>query len=206
MSMQIFDCEQGSREWLLARLGIPTASEFDTACAQEGPRGGKPKGKRTYMLKLIGERMTGEPTERFENEHMRRGHRLEPDVRRWYDMITDCADRYQVGFIRRGEAGASPDSLIGASGMLEIKTKLPHLQLECLLAGELPADHKAQVQGQLWIAEREWCDFVSYWPGLPTFMVRVHRDEPYIKQMSIYIETFLDELRELQVQIEQKAA
>ena len=114
----------------------------------------------------------------------------------------------RVGFIRNGEAGASPDSLLGANGLLEIKTKLPHLQLEVLLSDAMPTDHRAQVQGQLWIAEREWCDFVSYWPRLPLFVKRIHRDEAYIKTLQEGVAVFLAELHDLQAKFEpqEKAA
>ncbi len=64
----------------------------------------------------------------------------------------------------------------------------------------MPASHKAQVQGQLMIAQREWCDFVSYWPKLPLFVVRVNRDEKYIKELSEQIDIFNEEM----AQIEQK--
>lgn len=203
--LQVFECEQGSPEWYACRLGIPTASEADVVIAQRGPRGGEPKGRRTYMLKLIGELMTGKPKIDFQNGHMDRGKEMEDEARRWYEMVSGH-ETHKVGFLRRGDAGCSPDSLIGSDGLLEIKTKLPHLQLECLLDGVLPSEHRAQVQWQLWIAEREWCDFVSYWPGLPGFGVRVSRDEPYIKQMAAYVDQFNTELRELMAQIQQKAA
>jgi hypothetical protein len=203
--LQIFDCEQGSPEWYACRLGIPTASEFETVCAQRGPRGGEPKGRRTYMLKLIGERMTGQPKYDYQNDHMVRGKEMEDEARRWYQMVTEITTQ-KVGFMRRGDAGASPDSLVGNDGMLEIKTKLPHLQLEYLLDDDAWTEHKPQTQGQLWIGEREWCDLVPYWPGLPTRALRIYRDEPYIKQMSIYVDVFNNELLELMARIQQKAA
>ena len=59
--------------------------------------------------------------------------------------------------------------------------------IEYVLKGELPATYKPQVQGQLWISEREWCDFVSYDPRIPHssrfFCTRVYRDEKYIKEL-----------------------
>jgi hypothetical protein len=63
-----------------------------------------------------------------------------------------------------------------------------------LLSGGLPPEHKAQCQGVLWVAEREWIDFVSYWPGLPMFIVREHRDEEYIAKLSDAVDQFNDEL------------
>lgn len=204
MELQIFNCEQGTAEWLLARAGIPTASEFDTVMAK-GRGGGESKTRRTYMLKLIGERLTGEPAYSYTNDHMERGKVMEAEARDLYAMVADV-EPVQVGFIRRGDAGASPDSLIGDNGMLEIKTKLAHLQLDVLLGDELPSEHKAQCQGQLWIAEREWVDFVSYWPGLPLFRKRVFRDEAYIARIKVEVDEFNNEMLELIERINQKRA
>jgi hypothetical protein len=182
--MEVFTCEQGTAEWFAARMGIPTASMFGAVCAK-----GEGKTRTTYMHKLAGEILTGEPMDSISNAHMERGHAMEPDARNLYAMMHD-ADPELVGFIRDGRAGASPDALIGADGLLEIKTKLPHLQIEAILADKLPAAHRKQVQGQLWIAERDWCDFVSYWPGLPLFVVREYRDEKLIAEISAEVDHF----------------
>jgi hypothetical protein len=188
MMLQIIECDQGTDEWLRARMGIPTASCFKQILAK-----GEGKTRRSYMLKLAGEILTGEPMEGFSNQHTERGHEMEPEARDLYAFMRD-AEPQLIGFIRNGQKGCSPDSLIGANGMLEIKTKLPHLQIDCLLSGGLPSDHKAQCQGQLWIAEREWLDFVSYWPKLPLHVVRVHRDEEYIAKLAQAVDEFNDEL------------
>ncbi len=190
--IDIYRGEQGTDEWRQMRAGIPTASEFATVLAK-GRGGGESKTRRTYLLKLAGERLTGEPAESYSNGHMERGKAIEAEARNAYAFMRD-ADYEQVGFIRNGNAGCSPDGLIGDDGMVEIKTKLPHLQLEVLLANELPAEHVAQCQGALWIAEREWLDFVSYWPRLPLFTVRVQRDEAYIARLKIEVADFNSEL------------
>ena len=91
--------------------------------------------------------------------------------------------------------------MIGDDGLIEIKSKLPHLQLDVLLRGEMPSEHKAQVQGQLWVCEREWCDFVSYWPRLPLFVKRVCRDEKYIKELQESVEKFWTELHETEARV-----
>lgn len=201
MELQIFNCEQGTPEWYAARAGIPTASEFDTVMAK-GRSGGDSKTRRTYMLKLIGERLTREPMYSYSNEHMERGKVMEAEARDLYQMIAEV-ECQQVGFIRRGDAGCSPDSLINAKGMLEVKTKLPHLQLDVLLTDEFPTEHRAQCQGQLWIAEREWVDFVSYWPGLPLFAKRVFRDEPYIARLAEAVRVFNEEMQETIAKVQQ---
>lgn len=203
MPIQIINCTQGEPEWFSARAGIPTASEFDTVMAH-GKGGAPSKTRRTYMLKLLGERITGQVIEGYSNAHMERGKAMEAEARAAYALMADVEPEL-VGFIRNGNVGCSPDSLIGDNGINEIKSKLPHLQLELLFTGEMPSEHVAQVQGQLWVAEREWCDFVSYWPGIRIFVKRVYRDEKYIANLSIEVRMFLEELSALENKYRQAA-
>jgi hypothetical protein len=187
--IEIFDdIEQGTPEWFAVRAGIPTASRFATAMAK-----GEGKTRSEYMRKLAGEILTGEPMDSYNNGHMVRGHTMEDEARELYAFVHDAEIR-RVGFIRNGQKGGSPDSLVGNDGGLEIKTALAHIQIERLLRGDLPPEHRAQVQGNLWVAEREWWDFCSYWPKLPLLRARVYRDEVYIKNMAGEVDRFNDEL------------
>jgi len=138
--------------------------------------------------------------ESFTSPHMERGKLMEEEARSAYSFVTglECED---VGFLRRGRAGASPDALIGEDGLLEIKTKLPHLLIEALLKGEFPPEHKAQCQGQLWIAGRDWIDLAIYWPGLPIFICRAGRDEAFIRELSDAVDSFNDELDRIVAQV-----
>jgi hypothetical protein len=190
--IQIIDCEQGTDEWFAARAGIPTASMFKTVTAK-GRGGGESKTRRTYMLKLAGERITGDSMESFSNPHMERGKVMEAEARATYAFTRDV-EPASVGFIKRGNSGASPDALIGDAGMLEIKTALPHILIDHLLRDEPPPEHKAQCQGQLWVAGREWVDLMIYWPSLPPLVKRIERDDKYIDEMVAAIGQFNDEL------------
>lgn len=189
--IQIFDMEQGSPDWFAARAGIPTASMFSIVMAK-----GEGKTRSKYMRVLAGEILTGEPAETFSNVHMERGKVMEDEARETYAFIHDV-EPVRVGFVRNGQKGASPDSLIGDNGGLEIKTALPDIQIDRLERNRLPPEHVAQVQGSIWTAEREWWDFVSFWPKLPMLRIRVYRDEPYIKTLSDEIDRFNDELASL---------
>lgn len=194
MTVQIIDCEQGSEAWFAARMGVPTASEFHTVLAK-GRDGGASLTRKTYLLKLAGEILTGEPMDSYSNAHMDRGKAMEGEARELYAFAHDVEPE-QVGFIRSGEKGCSPDSLIGASGMLEIKTKLPHLLIPLIIKDDFPPEHKAQCQGALWVAEREWIDIAVYWPKLPPFIKRAYRDEAYIKTLAAAVDAFNEELAE----------
>lgn len=194
MSLQIIDCEQNSPEWHRARMGIPTASEFKTIIGIKKDAREKVT-RRTYMLKLVGEILTGEPAENYTNANMERGHAMEEEARDLYAFMHNAEPR-RVGFVRNGPKGCSPDSLIGGGGLLEIKTKFPHLLIDCLLKDDFPAEHKAQCQGALWVAEREWIDICVYWPGLPLFVKRAKRDEAFIGDLARAVDDFNAELAE----------
>lgn len=199
--IQIVNVEQGTDEWRAARAGMPTASMFKDALAK-----GEGKVRRTYMMKLIGERLTGALSEGYSNGHMERGQEMEPEARDAYAWLNDV-EPVQVGFVVNdslidlGQIGCSPDSLIGESGLLEIKTKLPHIQCELLLQDRVPPEHLKQIHGAIWVCEKEWCDFVSYWPGLPTFIKRVHRDEKVIAELKSGLTEFYSEMLELEQKI-----
>ena len=187
-ALEVFDVEQGSPEWFEARRGVVTASRFSDVLSK-----GQGITRRKYLLTLAGEAITGEVAESYSNAHMERGHVMEGDARDLYAFAKDV-EPMLVGFMRRGRAGASPDSLVGDNGMLEIKSKLPHLQIDMLEKNKLPSEHVAQVQGQLLVSGREYCDFVSYWPKLPLFCIRVERDEKYIAALEQAIADFVGEL------------
>lgn len=194
--MQVHNMPQGSPEWFEARKGIPTSSQFATVLASGRTKGSPSKTRQTYLYKLAGERLTNEPMESFSNRHTERGHEMEPQARQFYGFLHEVEPEL-VGFITNGPKGCSPDSLIGESGMLEIKTKLPHLMIEAHERGKFPPEHYAQCQGQLWIAEREWCDLICYWPKMKPLIVRTYRDEDYIANLSEKVDEFNDELAAL---------
>lgn len=183
----IYTCAQNTPEWLEARRGIPTASRFADVLA-----GGKGITRGKYLRTLAGEIITGEVAEGYTNAAMDRGHEMEADAANLYAFERDVEPEV-CGFMRRGQAGCSPDRLIGDAGMVEIKTKLPALQIEVLESGHMPSEHVAQVQGQLWVSGRDWCDFVSYWPRLPLFVERIERDEVYIARLAQAVADFIGE-------------
>jgi hypothetical protein len=197
------DLDQNSPEWFAARLGIPTASMFSAILAK-----GEGKTRKSYMHRLASEIITGEPTEGFTNAAMERGHEMEPEARNYYSFLHDIEPQ-RVGFIRNGDKGCSPDSLIGENGMLEIKTKRADLLIDVLDKGEFPSEHKAQCQGALWVAEREWIDICVYWPKMPVFIKRAYRDDAYILTISAAVRAFNDELQQTVARVRaygQKAA
>lgn len=189
--IQIFDCDQGSPEWFACRAGIPTASMFSAIMAK-----GEGKTRRSYLHKLAAEIITGDPGESFQSQAMERGKVMEDEARALYEFLEDEPVQ-RVGFIRNGIMGASPDCLVGSRGGLEIKTQRADLLVETLLRDEFPSEHKAQVQGNLHVSDREWWDLMVYWPKMPPFRKRVVRDEAYIKNMDGEVARFHDDLQDV---------
>lgn len=192
MTLVVIGCDQGSQAWHIARLGIPTASRFHTVLAN-GKDGGASLTRKTYLFELAGEVITGEPMESFTNSYMERGKVMEDEARNLYSFMKDVEPQ-RVGFILNGPKGCSPDALLGEDGVLEIKTKAAHLLGELILKDEFPPAHKAQCQGALWVAQREWVDIAAYYPGMPLFVKRAARDETYIAKLSSEVERFNAEL------------
>ena len=182
--MTVLECEQGSAEWQSARLGIPTASCFSRILTSKGALSAQ---RRKYKAELLAEYFLGEPIEDWDSEWTLRGKLLEPQARDFYAFHADVEPR-TVGlcYVSARElhdaqhpapdarmvgeepaVGASPDSLVGDDGLLEVKVPMAATHLLWLAEGVVPSTHVAQLQGQLWVTGREWVDFMSYHPDLP---------------------------------------
>ena len=188
--MRIIDCEQGTEEWLKCRLGVPTSSNFKKILT---PTGLESKQAEGYMNLLLAEIITGEVDGMEPNGWMQRGTETEPVARSWYEMAHNV-DVKQVGFVMADGYGASPDGLVGDDGLVEIKVPAPQNQVANLLSGRMPSEYIPQIQGQMLVCEREWCDFLSYNPGMPPLLLRIERDEKYIAALSARLEWFTEQL------------
>jgi len=183
--MQVIkDIEQGSQEWLQMRLGVATASNFDKIITSTGVES---KALKDYAFELASDSLLTEPEVGFQSEAMIRGNKLEEEARSYYSFVTDNKVE-EVTFIKKDNIGYSPDGLIGDNGLIEIKCPLKKNHLKYLIDNKLPTKYKAQVQGGLYISQREYCDFVSYHPLFKDekkmLVIRVERDEEFIKKLS----------------------
>ena len=194
-------CEQGSEEWLSLRLGKITASRVKDVLTK-GRGTSQSKTAESYMMELIAEILTGNSKPFFENDAMRWGTETEPQARAMYAVNNDFVDVKEVAFVGHNEqVGISPDGLIGDDGLLEAKCPNTTTQLKRALSDDYSADYKAQIQMQLWVTEREWCDFVSFDPRLDCdagyLQQRVYRDEEYIEEMKTKVYAFVEKMNEL---------
>lgn len=191
------DLEQGTPEWLNARLGIITAS-----CASHlltsTLKVASNAGFWSYMYQLIGERMTKYVELQYVSDDMERGHEDEITARIIYNK--EVAPVKEVGFITNDFGGAvrvgySPDGLVGDDGLIEIKSRLQKHQVETLLNGEMPNEYLMQVQCGLLVSGRKYCDFISYCGGLYMVAIRVLRDPSIISALLTAAVQFENELQ-----------
>jgi hypothetical protein len=195
-----FDVEQGSPAWFALRLGLPTASNFSRIITPGGKASSQLAG---YAHELIAARILGHAVDDESFGFMQRGKVLEKAARNFYEMRNDVEVEL-VGFMLTDDrqAGASPDGLVGLDGLLEIKVPNAANHVAYLLEAEGIGDnHKPQVQGQLWVAEREWVDTVSYNPELPNALVRSGRDAGYIRTLESQMRKFNDYVGEAMLKL-----
>lgn len=192
-----FDIEQNTDEWINLRMGKFTASMFSDLMGS--------KNTLTYQKainKVVFEILTNEVPENFTSGYMERGHELEPLAKELYSMMT-FNDVSNGGFFSYGNyIGASPDGLIDDDGLLEIKSPSFNTMINYLLRESLPIEYKYQVQGQLFVTNRKWCDFMAYHPKLKPLIIRVERDEDIITdiqtRLNEAIETVINRIKLLQ--------
>jgi len=184
------DIQQGSAAWLELRAGIPTASNFHRILTPSG----KPSTQATdYLHGLLAERMMGHPLVEHVSLWMQRGQDLEAEAVLYYELQRECATE-RLGFCTNdaGTIGASPDRLVGEDGLLEIKVPKDSTHVGYLLAEPVDKAYYPQIQGQLWIAERQWLEILSYHPELPPALVRVERDEDFIARLAAATTAFAE--------------
>ena len=194
--MIILDIEQGTDEWLKARSAIPTASMFSSIITSTGKAS---TSSKTYMNQLLAEHIAGGPVDAWEgNKFTSIGTEREPESRALYSLITDN-DVNEVGFVFKDDkklVGCSPDGLVGDNGLVEFKNPKASTLIGYKLANKIPAGYIPQIQGQLWVTGRDWCEFMAYHPDIGHFFIRADRDEKYITTMSGMINKFIDEMLE----------
>ena len=196
------DVLQGSTEWLNLRAGIPTASEFDSILT---PGGKASKSSERYLFSLLAERIMGHPRIESVSTWMDRGAEMEGEAVSFYELQRDC-ETVKVGFITNdsGTIGASPDRLVGDDGLLEIKVPSEHVHVSYLLKKAVDQTYYPQIQGQLWIAERQWVDICSYHPEMPPALIRVERDEAFIVLLKAAVGEFSKVLENMALELAEK--
>ena len=191
--------EQGTPEWLQERCGKVTASRI--ADVMSSGRGKEPSATRkNYMAQLLTERLTGTVAESYTNAAMQWGTETEPQARAMYELQTGL-DVVEVGFVPHPtieSCGASPDGLVGDTGLVEIKCPNTATHIETLRGAAIDRKYLLQMHWQMICTGRDWCDFVSFDPRLPAAMqlhvVRAERNAELVEEITAAVTQFLTEL------------
>ena len=190
--------EQGTPEWHQLRLGKVTASRVADILATT--RTGPSASRQNYLIELALQRSTGNIEPSYTNAAMEWGTQTEPQARAAYEVETgNFVD--QVAFIDHPTIawfGCSPDGLVGDDGLIEIKCPNSATHWEYFKAKKPPQKYVIQMQTQLAVTGRKWCDFVSFDPRMPErsqlLIVRIERDEAYIAELEEKVKQFLSEV------------
>lgn len=178
--MIIQDVQQNTHQWFRAKLGLPSASEFDLLVKNNGGLTGK--SGQTYAKRLAYEIITNEPLPSISTKWMERGVDLEPEAARMYEFQTDSRCE-EVGFITDDDRtmGCSPDRFVGEDGGVEIKCPAGWTHIDYLLDAKHGPQYRQQIQGTLLITGRKWWDRMFYHPLLKPVIVRFDADPAYQK-------------------------
>jgi putative phage-type endonuclease len=190
--------EQNTPEWHQARCGSLGASAVHDALART--KAGWGAGRANAKAKLVLERLTNTPQDSFTNAAMQWGHDQEDNAAKAYAFRTDnpveVCGIYKHPFI--DGTHASPDRLVGDDGLVEIKCPNSATHLDTLLSKKVPAKYITQMQWQMAVTGRKWCDFVSFDPRFPEehqlFIQRVERDDQLIQELEQMVAEFLAEV------------
>ncbi|MDP9115577.1 MAG: YqaJ viral recombinase family protein [Acidobacteriota bacterium] len=192
--MKVHDVIQGSTAWLRIRMGKPTASQFSRIVT---PTGKVSTAQDGYMRELLAELIMGRPLDGPKMPWMERGTALEPDAVALYEFKNDVETEV-VGFITNDAEtmGCSPDRRVTPKRLLQVKCPKPEIHVGYLLFDDISKEYRPQLQGELYVAEAEVNEIISYHPEMPYAIVKVERDEPYIKLLAGELDRFVERLAE----------
>lgn len=200
--------EQRTEEWFAARCGRVTASRIADVLSKI--KTGESASRKNYRTELILERLTGKKSEGFVNPAMQWGIDNEPLAIAAYEVKTgNFVDK--VGFVNHPtieNLGCSPDGYVQSEGLIEVKAPNSTTHIEYLEYGKPPTKYVPQMQCQMAVTGRKWCDFVSFDPRLPNglqlFIVRLERDDKYISKMESVVQEFLNEVNSAVIGLKEK--
>jgi putative phage-type endonuclease len=194
-NMRIIECEQRTSTWMKWHSGRLTASRMCDLMAYSKVKGKETQellSRRDYRDELVAERLTGQMSQHFVSQQMKRGNEEESYARSAYEVDQDV-EVDQIGFVIHetyGWAGCSPDGWIGREKGLEIKnlTTVNHLAL--WKSKHVPQEYYDQIQWNMFVCEFDAWEFVSFdsrlfqrAPHLQLLIIPVQRDEKRIGEL-----------------------
>lgn len=207
--MRILDLEQGSEAWENFRAVRPTASCFGKFITPS--KCDYSRQATRYACEIVASRMKLYTVDTPPFAWMEHGNEMEPNAVLAYEKQFGVKTT-KAGFVLpdfTDDFGGSPDRLVNVTqrdeahwdceGILEIKCPKAETLMDMHLndgSAELYA--KPQIQGLLWIAKAQWCDFYVFHPELEPYHLRVLPDEEYQKKIGEHLLTFLAEIKRVE--------
>lgn len=190
--------EQGTTEWIQARLGVLTASTADKLVTKTL----RPSAQRESVINtLVAERLLQEPLDDWQGNYWTdRGKLLEAEAKAYFELETGL-NVSPVGFVYRDEArneGCSPDGLIRNDNdeiIAGLELKCPKAETHVQYLRDEKADkYLPQVQFSLWATGLPAWYFVAYYPGLPPLLRRFEPDPKWQAAIADAAKEVIDEV------------
>jgi hypothetical protein len=203
--MRILCEQQGTEEWHRVKRGVISAS-----CAHIVLMGKGTKTQKNYIESLVYD-LEGLPD--FGSQECEPwfvdGRYYESFARGWYSW-QNSTEVTETGFIVHDDyswIGCSPDGLIGDDGLVEIKFRK---YLRTFKQHSALLENKSvmpQIQTQLFVTGRQWCDYVNYWRDDDNefeqgSIERILRDDVYID--TILLPSFISLWDEVQTRLRER--
>lgn len=171
--MTEINVEQGTKEWLMLRLGKITGTRLGEIFKSDN---------LPVIDEMIAEIVTEHPLTNFSTKAVEEGKENEPLARLVYQEVKDIAIE-EVGFClsdTNDYLALSPDGFtIDRMGGVEIKCPQPKTHVKYIRQDKLPAEYKYQVYAYFLVNPKlEWLDFVSFnasFKEKPMFIKRINR-------------------------------
>lgn len=182
--MKIYDnLQQGTNEWLQARAGKFTGSDFHTLI-------GNSETKKKMLFKKAIERLTNNmiDEEPITSIDIERGKEEEKNARLLYEMETNQEVK-QIGFAELDDwVGCSPDGLVNNDGIIEIKCPKDVIFAQQIITGNIKPEYITQMQFNMYVLDKQYCDYIMYNKDFKLFIKRIKRDEDKINIIKNTIE------------------
>jgi putative phage-type endonuclease len=192
--------QPGTSEWLQFRCGSVGASDAPSV-VRRIKSGGYSADRESLLAAKVLERLTNVPVTIPKTFAMLQGQEREPEARLIYSMLRDIEveEIDPVPHPRIQWSHASPDGYVGALGLVEIKCPQPAAHLDTLLTETISGDYMVQMQWQMAVTGRDWCDYASFNPDFPShlqlWIKRVPRDQKRILELEREVQTFIKEIQ-----------
>lgn len=209
MKAKFATAEQGTAEWLVERIPYVTASNVADVMAK-----GKGASRANYLSRKFCEAVTGRPTKTYKSAKMQDGNDREQTAREIYEQIKKCSVKQMpFAYLEDEGLGASVDGDVDEDGLVEVKNVMSSEQIALLSSKDANGNYKIkdryvkQIQTQLYVREKLWCDFMSVALGdeesgelpdsLKVKIIRVYRDEELILRIRKEVAFFHHDLQQL---------